>query len=67
MKAGAAIPHAKVNKILKDLGFLYTNTDSSLQITVPSHRASKDISIREDIAEEVIRIYGYDNIGNVVL
>lgn len=31
-------------------------------ITVPSHRASKDVSIKEDIAEEVIRIFGYDNI-----
>lgn len=31
-------------------------------IKVPSWRASKDVNIREDIAEEVIRIYGYENI-----
>lgn len=30
-------------------------------ITIPSWRASKDIAIKEDIAEEVARIYGYDN------
>ena len=35
---------------------------SGIQVTVPSWRASKDISIPEDITEEVIRIYGYDNI-----
>ncbi len=35
---------------------------SGIRVTVPSWRASKDISIPEDIAEEVIRIYGYDNI-----
>jgi phenylalanyl-tRNA synthetase beta chain len=34
-----------------------------LIVTVPSWRASKDISIREDIVEEVIRIYGYDQIA----
>lgn len=39
------------------------NLGSSIQITVPSWRASKDISIREDIVEEVIRIYGYDQIA----
>ena len=33
-----------------------------MTIQVPSWRASKDISIKEDIAEEVIRVFGYDNI-----
>lgn len=33
-----------------------------MTIQVPSWRASKDVSIKEDIAEEVIRIFGYDNI-----
>ncbi len=31
-----------------------------LSIRVPSWRASKDINIKEDIAEEVARVYGYD-------
>jgi phenylalanyl-tRNA synthetase beta chain len=62
MKAGANIPQEKVNKILWDLGFWISNIQSWIQVTVPSWRASKDISIKEDIAEEVIRIYGYDNI-----
>lgn len=33
-----------------------------MMIEIPSWRASKDISIKEDIAEEVSRIYGYDQI-----
>jgi phenylalanyl-tRNA synthetase beta chain len=61
-KAGIRIPEEKVNAILTSLGFTYTIHNSQLTITVPSWRASKDVSIREDIAEEVIRIYGYDNI-----
>ena len=62
-KAGARIPHETVNKILTSLGFAFTTENSQLTIVVPSWRASKDISIKEDIAEEVIRIYGYDNIA----
>ncbi len=31
-------------------------------LEVPSWRATKDIKIREDIAEEVARIYGYEKI-----
>lgn len=62
MKAGANIPTEKVQKILKSLGFEFTINNSQLTIIVPSWRASKDVSIKEDIAEEVIRIYGYDNI-----
>lgn len=36
-------------------------------VTVPSHRASKDISIAEDIAEEIIRVIGYDEIPLIPL
>ena len=67
MKAGATIPQENVNKILKNLGFDFTQKDNQLEIHVPSWRASKDISIKEDIAEEVIRIYGYDHISSVSL
>lgn len=60
MKAGIAIPKEEVHAILERLGFGYTMDDTSLKITVPSWRASKDVNIKEDIAEEVARIYGYD-------
>lgn len=35
-------------------------------ITVPSFRATKDITIPEDIVEEIGRFYGYDNIKFVL-
>lgn len=61
-KAWTPIPETRVQGILQKLGFEYTLKKTGLSIVVPSWRASKDISIKEDMAEEVIRIYGYDHI-----
>ena len=60
MKASMHIPHERVHAILKSLGFEFIINNSQLTITVPSWRASKDISIREDIAEEITRVIGYE-------
>lgn len=38
------------------------NIKNIYSITVPTFRSSKDIEIKEDILEEVIRFYGFDNI-----
>ncbi len=38
------------------------NDDQAFTITVPSYRATKDIKIKEDIVEEVGRLYGYEHI-----
>ncbi len=59
---GADIADKKVLAILERLGFSPLQDGDQLKVSVPSWRATKDISIREDIAEEVARIYGYDNI-----
>lgn len=61
-KAGTQIPEHVIESILSRLGFNLEKQNNGLKIQVPSWRASKDVSIREDIAEEVIRIYGYDAI-----
>ena len=61
MKAGIEIPKEEVNAILWRLEFKLIIDNWQLIITIPSWRASKDISIKEDIAEEVARVYGYDN------
>jgi len=42
-----------------------TNMDT-LTVGVPAFRSRKDISIPEDIVEEVLRVYGYDNIEPVM-
>jgi len=62
-KIGQEISHEKVLKILKQLGFLIEDENNDiLLVTVPSWRAAKDVSTKEDLVEEVLRIYGYNNI-----
>lgn len=64
-KLGRAIPEADINRILTALGFEYAALDANtFSVKVPSWRATKDVSIKEDIAEEVGRIYGYDRIAD---
>ena len=47
--------------ILKNLGFeVITKSKNNLTFKVPSHRF--DISLEEDLYEELLRSYGYDNI-----
>ncbi|MCF7799516.1 phenylalanine--tRNA ligase subunit beta [Candidatus Babeliales bacterium] len=38
------------------------NQDITYNITVPTYRSSKDIKIKEDILEEVIRYYGFEKL-----
>lgn len=58
---GVAITKQQAVKILTDLGFGVTENTGTLKVTVPSWREG-DISIPEDIIEEVARLYGYHNI-----
>lgn len=51
-----------VIKILTKLGFKLTIDAGIYHVQVPSWRASKDISIAEDLVEEVGRMWGYDQI-----
>jgi phenylalanyl-tRNA synthetase beta chain len=59
---GMDIPDERVTGILESLGFGCEATDGRLDLTIPRHRSARDISIPNDIVEEVARIYGYDNI-----
>ena len=63
-KIGAEIAQQEVEDILFDLGFEVERKDSKFLITVPTWRATGDINIKEDIVEEVARIYGYNNIDS---
>ena len=59
---GIEIPKNEIISILKSLGFsLTTNHQSLITIIVPHWRAD-DISIPEDLIEEIARIYGYHNL-----
>lgn len=63
-RLGAALGAGRIAGILASLGFEVSSiADSdSLDVLVPTYRATKDIRIREDLIEEVGRVYGYDNI-----
>ena len=50
---------------LNRLGFEVEVLDSEkelIKVLVPSYRGTKDVSIKEDLVEELFRMYGYDNI-----
>lgn len=56
---GIKIESKQIISILDDLGFASkTENESSLLVQVPSFRQF-DINIKEDLAEEISRIYGY--------
>ncbi len=62
-RMGVEIPMARVGSILQSLGFVLKKTKKAgFVVVVPSWRATKDISIEEDLVEEVARMYGYDQI-----
>ncbi len=59
---GQDIEAKKIISILENLGFGIKKQKDDMLVTIPTWRATKDISIPEDIVEEVARIYGYDNL-----
>ena len=61
---GTAIPGEDMKKYLDALDMKTTVNGDTLEITVPTFRI--DIDIKEDIAEEIARIYGYDKIPTTV-
>ncbi len=58
---GIEISNETIVKTLKSLGFEVTLKDNDFTVTVPSWRATKDVTMKADIVEEITRIYGYDN------
>ena len=62
-KIGVEFTLDKIVDILTSLEFkVEVKNDNLITIEVPSFRATKDISGKADIIEEISRIYGYDNI-----
>ena len=51
-----------VKQVLEKLGFAVKEFGGKFSITIPTWRAVRDVSLAEDIVEEVARIYGYNNI-----
>jgi phenylalanyl-tRNA synthetase beta chain len=62
-KLGRAVEPATVRDILERLSFGVSEPDpQAFSVTVPSWRATKDVSIKDDLVEEVGRMIGYDSI-----
>ncbi len=62
---GIKIPDDKIIKILESLGFTIKKSSDNLSVSVPSFR-KYDVTIEEDLVEEVARIYGYHNIPSLL-
>ena len=57
---GAKIPNEEILNVFRKLEFTYKVKGETITVKVPTRRL--DISIKEDLIEEVSRIYGVDNI-----
>lgn len=60
---GVGIAAEKVTDVIQRLGFGVSFEDQVWEVNVPPYRF--DISIEEDLIEEVARVYGYNQIPNV--
>lgn len=58
---GISVPKEKAQNILNSLGFKTTTTVQTITATPPSWRV-QDVTIAEDLIEEIARIYGYQNL-----
>ena len=58
---GIEIDNTTIVNTLTSLGFKVTLDGDNFTVVVPSWRATKDVTMKADIIEEITRIYGYDN------
>lgn len=58
---GIKISNDTIISTLTSLGFEAKVNDDVFDVVVPSWRATKDVTMKADIIEEITRIYGYDN------
>jgi phenylalanyl-tRNA synthetase beta chain len=61
---GVAPPAAQARKILAGLGLTVKARGADLAVTVPSFR--RDLSMEDDLVEEIIRVWGYDRIPSTL-
>ncbi len=58
---GIDISSDQIEETLTALGFGVTRKEDEFSLIVPSWRATKDVTMKADIIEEITRVYGYDN------
>lgn len=65
-RLGVTVSVQDVKSILECLGFGVAFKDGNYEVAVPSFRATKDVTIAQDIVEEVGRFIGYQAITPVL-
>ena len=58
---GIDIKNDEIKRTLTLLGFDCKEESGNFTVKVPTWRATKDVTIKADIVEEITRIHGYDN------
>ena len=61
-RLGAEQAASEIQGMLERLGFGVTVDEGRLTVQVPSWRSTGDVSLPEDLVEEVGRLYGYENL-----
>ncbi len=65
-RIGKEVNKVEVLGILQRLGFGVKEKKGKLKVIVPSWRATRDISIAEDLVEEILRIHGYEQVSGIM-
>jgi phenylalanyl-tRNA synthetase beta chain len=62
-RLGPEVEPQRIESILQSLGFgLKKISETAVEVSVPYERATRDITLEDDLVEEVGRIFGYENI-----
>ncbi|AXI27201.1 phenylalanine--tRNA ligase subunit beta [Gemella sp. ND 6198] len=61
---GIELSKEKIINILQSLSFNMEKIEDYLLVKIPTRRP--DITIKQDLVEEIIRIYGYDNLASTL-
>lgn len=65
-RIGIDIPDEDLKKFLESLDFKVVLEDGMLQVEIPSYRDTKDIQIGADLIEEIVRLYGFDQVPSTL-
>lgn len=60
-RLGKEFSQETLTNLLGRLGFSVEFSGDTMHVTVPTWRSTGDISIKDDVMEEVARMYGYEN------
>ena len=60
-RLGKSLSNEVIQKKLELLGFTVQIDGDNMHVIAPTWRSTGDISIKDDVMEEVARLYGYDN------